>query len=249
MHDGYKLALASVLTAGLVTIAAISQSAHADEFSAGVGYENGTCGVGEFNATVAYDRDSDAIRGHLLLGVSPNGSCSGQGLAVDAVIERQDTLRGNLFTVVGGGYDKRTVPFEYLPPYADSNFKFFRGTGVETASAHFGFGYDLGDNRYIQVVYNAVENRLADGGKLNPISVVATYQIGDNIELNATSNFDTHSFGATWDLGAIELGGSVDIDYGKLEHPAPLFLDEGGAEFVRAGAPGKLYNVTARWNF
>lgn len=219
------------------------------DFSAGIDYENATCGTGEFGFSTLYDRDSDSIRGHMAFSGSPNGSCSGQGLSIDTVIEKQHNVRGNLFTVVGGGYDRRTVPFEYLAPYGGSNFKFFRGTTVETASAHFGFGYDLGENRYVQVVYNAVENRLNDGSKLNPISLVASYEINDDIELNATTNFDTHQFGATWDVGPIELSANVSVDFQKLEHPAPMYLDEGGQMFMRAGSKPTLYHFAARWNF
>ena len=218
----------------------------ADDISAGLGVGNAVCGKGEPSAAFRYDRDSDATPAHLNLTVGPGGSCAGQAVSVDFLVEARQYLRDKVYTFVGAGYDQRSVPFEYAPAAA----KQFRGQKVETAQATFGIGFDGGD-WYCQTSYNAVETRMVDGGTLTPVQATCSAQLLEKIELTGTTNVDTHAFDLTYDAGQISVSGSVSFGFSDLGGPAPGYItDEStGARYRQLGAPSTLYSVQLLWNF
>ena len=216
------------------------------DFSAGVGGGNGACGSFEPTATVTYDRDGDTIPGHIKLGVGPNGSCNGQALTVDVVVNARYYFREQVYTFAGAGYDLRTVVYEFEPAAT----KQFYGQQVTSAQALVGFGYDFGD-AYCQLAYNAVKTGLVGGGNLFPMQVTCSVQVLGTLEVNGTTNIDTHSVDATYDLGPISVSASVGFGYHKLGNPAPAFLQDmqTGKEYLQLGAPNPLYRFKAEWNF
>ena len=232
---------------GLIGAICLSQFAEAADktMSAGLGLSNGACGTGEPTASIAYDRDGDTIPAHFKLGVGPNGSCDGQGVTVDALVEGRYYVREQLFALAGAGYDLRTVPFEYAA--TSWGTKQFRGERVETVQALFGLGYDGGDWS-VQAAYNVVENKLSGGDNLFPVQLNARWNLAD-LELSGTTNVDTHTMAASYIYRKIELAGSVSFGFHKLDNPAPDYLAGDGLMFLRADAPSPLYNFTIRWVF
>ena len=218
----------------------------ADDISAGLGIGNAVCGTAETSAAFRYDRDSDATPAHLNLTVGPGGSCAGQAVSVDFLVEARQYLRDKVYTFVGAGYDQRSVPFEYAPAAA----KQFRGQKVETAQAIFGFGWGGGD-WYCQAAYNAVETRMVDGGTLTPVQATCSAQMLGKIELTGTTNVDTHAVDFTYDAGKISVSGSVSFGFSDLGNPAPGYItDEStGARYRQLGAPSTLYSLQVLWNF
>ena len=222
------LALAAFFVAG--TASAADQT-----FSAGVGGGNGQCGEFEPEAVIAYDRDSRETPAHVNVRVGPNGSCSGQGVTVDAQAAYNFDLSHGFYATVVGGYDRRTVPFEYDNAGVES-FKLFHSVGVETVTAAVGVGYRLPVGT-VAVVANAVDNPLADGSNLLPVAVIASVAVFD-VEVDATVQAE-----GIWDvrasraLGRFRAGVSVAHNGHRLDHPAPAVLD-GRA---RLGGPNPTY--------
>ena len=169
--------------AAFVAALAFNAGAEDDEsFAAGFGFSNAQCGSGEPTAWIAYDRDSDDLSAHAYVNTGPDGSCAGRGTAVDVEVKKRFPLKGNWSVSLTGGYDQRTVPFEYVA-YSECegtqdtscintetgsvmengteyspNYplgKVFRGVGVPTTSALVGFVYD-GGPWTVEIRYNAI---------------------------------------------------------------------------------------------
>ena len=239
--------LTAVVFALCVIFAFAGSPAAADEFRIGAQLENSTCGTGEWRGTAAWDRDSDDIRGHLKLAVGPNGGCDGQGYEIDALVDYQYEVRGPWFVVAGAGYDRRNRSDEYLPTAENGGAKFFAGNPVEAVSLHIGGGRDFGRNRYVQIVGNVVENRKRAGGNAFPVSVVASWQIGD-IELNASTNTQQSQASAAWDLGPITATFAIANGYGKLANPAEPEIIVNGNPATLAGGPATTYSLRLELN-
>ena len=239
-----KAVFVSVLVLFAVVGLCVSGTVHAD-MSAGLGLSNAACGTGEPTASVSYDRDGDVIPAHFRLGVGPNGSCDGQGVTVDALVEGRYYVREQVFTLVGAGYDLRTVPFEYAA--TSWGTKQFRGERVETVQALFGLGYDGGDWS-IQAAYNVVENKLSDGDDLFPVQINARWNL-DDIELSGTTNIDTHTMAASYKYGKIMFTGGVSYGFHKLDNPAPDYLMGDGQKYMRADPADPLYSFNVEWVF
>ena len=218
----------------------------ADSLSAGLGIGNAVCGTAETSAAFRYDRDADDTPAHLNLTVGPGGSCAGQAVTVDFLVEARHYWREKVYTFAGAGYDQRSVPFEYAPAAA----KQFHGQTVETAQAIFGFGFDAG-GWYCQAAYNAVETRMVDGGTLTPVQATCSAQILEAIELSGTTNFDTHALDFAYDAGKITVSGSVSFNFSDLGNPAPAYITDEltGVKYRQLGAPEILYSIQLLWNF
>ena len=203
-------------------------------FVAGFGGGNGACGEFEPRAFVEFDRDDAARPAHVNVSVGPNGSCTGQGVTIDASVAQRFDVSGDLFAVVSAGYDRRTVPFEYLG--CPDGFKCFHSAGVETSSVAVGAGYRLSVGT-VSVNYNAVRNALADGGDLSPVSVTGSVAVA-----GAEIDFTVHDEGI-WDarvtraFGRIQFGASVANNSHLLDHAAPAVM----SGLDRAGGPNPLY--------
>ena len=233
-----------VVAVALLCLTLHSENAEAaSEFRIGAQLSNNACGTGEWSGSGAWDRDSDDVRGHLRVAVGPNGGCDGQSYRVDAVVDYQYEFHGNWFIAAGAGYDKLTLSQEYLPtsPMNDGA-KFFKGIGVDATSLHIGPGYDFGENRYLQAIFNIVDNPLAKGGNAFPISLVASWQIG-KVELNANTNTEMHQASATWDMGIMSVTGSVSNGYHKLDSPAPAMIYVNGNPATAAPPLETVYSL------
>ena len=239
----------AILAAVVVALLCLTLNAEADEFRVGAQLENSTCGTGEWRGTAAWDRDSDDLRGHLNLGVAPNGGCDGQGYTIDALVDYQYEISGSWFVVAGAGYDRRNRPDEYIPGTGVENdgAKFFRGNAVESVSLHGGAGYDCGANCYVQATFNVVDNALAKGGNAIPVWITGSYQLGE-IELNATSNFEMAQASAAWNLGVMTVTGAVATGYQKLDNPVPAMIMVNGNPAYLAGAPPTTYSLKFELN-
>ena len=235
---------------GVLAVLAAFVASHvlADDVSvsADLGYGNAACGTGEPSFGIRYDRDSDDVPAHFRLRGGPNGSCSGQGIAVDAYVAKRRPVTDNTFGYVAAGYDSRTVPFEYVRTDVNGDpFKHFHGERVESVQALVGVGYDCGNNCSIRVAYNMVDTPLAAGGSVAPVQIGITYQVAD-IEFNVTADDTVQTFTAAWEASDIVV--SADVTYGAtdLANDAPASF-EGG--YVLAGAPDVLYGVSVGLRF
>ena len=258
--DALQVVIGAAVFGVAVAIMAFLLAPHASakDFSAGFGVGNAACGSAEPTASIVYDDDSDGLPMHFRLGVGPNGSCSGQGVSVDVLVEGRRYVNDRYYGVVGAGYDLRTVPFEYDATAWGT--KQFRGEGVETVQAMFGMGMDTGSG-FVQATYNVVENALADtlddngvvedkGGNLFPVSITAGWQLLDEqLELNATTNFDTAAISADARHGNIVVGVSASFGFHKLDNPAQPFLVGRDVKYERQDPPSPLYSVDLRWDF
>ena len=237
----------AVVGFGVASLCFYLVEVNAAEFSAGFGVGNAACGSAEPTASVVYDDNSDSLPMHFRLGVGPNGSCSGQGVSVDALVEGRRYVNERYYGVVGAGYDLRTVPFEYDATAWGT--KQFRGEGVETVQAIFGGGVDSGSG-FAQITYNVVENDLNDGDKLSPISITAGQRFfDDRVEVNATTNFDTAAISADATHGNIVVGVSASFGFHKLDNPAPEYLDGGDVMYNQVSPESPLYAANVRWRF
>ena len=226
-----------------------SQQAEA-EISAGLGLSNQSCGTAEPNASIAYDRDGDVIPAHFRLGVGPNGSCDGQGITVDALVEGRYYVSEQIFSLVGAGYDLRTVPIKYATTQWGT--KQLRGERSETVQALFGLGFDGGDWS-IQAAYNVVDNKLSNGDNLFPVQINARWNLND-FEVSGTTNTDTHTVGASYKYGKILFTGEASFGFHKLENSAPDYLRAEMAHdtswvYWREDSPSPLYNFIIEWVF
>ena len=227
----------------LLAVALAATIAFADDsLSAGFGASNAACGSGEPTANVRYDRDSDDIPAHFRLAVGPNGSCTGQGISVDAYVGKREYRGDHVFGLVAAGYDSRTVPFEYVRAIDADPFKHFHGERVETVQALIGLGYDCGDNCSVRLVYNVVETPLWDGGNMSPVSIAATYEWA-SVEFNAEANPDVQSLDVSWSDGGMEVSGSISWGMQDLDNSAPPTI----GDYAQAGAPDPLYSVSFGW--
>lgn len=242
--------------------------------SAGFGGSNGQCGTFEPNASISYDRDSDDVAAHTYLTVGPNGGCDGQGITIDAAITKIYSLRGPWGGFITGGYDQRTVPFEYVPDATDPDItlngaKVNLGTKVVSPAAIAGIRYDCGDECSIRLGYNAVETDLAelksDGTthkKASPIFLAANYEVMDKWELSADTNFTVTNLRVSRDVADEDIFITAGVTFGahKLDSPAEakhtISVDRDGNGTVdeaitldEAGAPSPLYQLAIGWRF
>lgn len=256
------------LIAALLPFTASAAKPKVNDFSAGFTFENLSCGSLEPTFSISYDRDNDSTPAHFRMSGGPNGSCTGQGISLDAVVEKRQYLGGDVWYVVaGGGIREQTQAFEYLGCLED--FKCYAGYAVRDVSARGGFGFDGGEWS-VQLTYGAVENRLCQatdveedmdgmylrGGECDPdadnafpLQLSGSYRhrfMNGDLELNASTNTEFHALNATWDYGVIELSADFTFDYGKLNNGAPYMKDGG---LTRADPPGTTIQLGARWNF
>lgn len=225
-------------------------AAHAAEtsISAGFGGGNGQCGSFEPAASIAYDRDSDDLAAHTHIAVGPNGSCAGQGTTIDAAVTKVFPYSGPWGGFVTGGYDERTIPFEY-------GVKTFRGYGVKTVSAIAGVRYDCGDECSIRIGYNAVDAPLAKGGDASSVFLAANYEVMDQWELSGDTNFTVTSFRLGRTGSVMDVSAGVVFGAHRLDHPAPSTLpalDDGGSaipgvDLTRRDPPSPIYTIHVGW--
>ena len=238
------LLLVATLAGAAAALASAGAAAQRAEFSAGFGVSNGTCGSAEPTATLAYDLDADRMPAHFRLAAGPDGSCEGQAVSVDALIEARHYFRDRIFAVGGAGYDRRSVPFEFEATAWGT--KQFRGVEVEAAQALLGLGFDGGDWS-CQVAYNAVEARLQAGGRVLPIQANCRALLGA-WDLSGTTSFDIHTLAASFRAGRVELAAEAAFGFHRLENPAPDHL-EGDVRYGRADPPSPLYSASVRYVF
>ena len=245
------------LIAALLPFTASAAKPKVNDFSAGFTFENLSCGSLEPTFSISYDRDNDSTPAHFRMSGGPNGSCTGQGISLDAVVEKRQYLGGDhWYAVAGGGIREQTQAFEYSG--CSEGFKCFAGYTVRDVSARGGFGFDGGEWS-IQLAYDAVENRLCqapdmgdcdpDADNAFPLQLSGSYRhrfMNGDLELNASTNTEFHALNATWDYGVIELSADFTFDYGKLNNGAPY--DKGDGMF-RQDPPGTTIQLGARWNF
>ena len=230
---GFLEGLAGALIFGTAMVYGSAEAADST-FVAGFGGGNGACGDFEPRAFVEYDRDDAARPIHVNVSVAPNGSCTGQGIVIDASAEQRFDVSDTIYAVVAAGYDRRTVPFEYEG--CPDGFKCFHSAAVETASVAAGAGLRLSFGT-VSLTYNAVRNPLQEGGDLSPVSVTGSFRLLDS-ELDVTVRAE-----GIWDarvtrqFGKVQFGASIVNNAHLMEHAAPA--EKSGLD--RAGGPNPLY--------
>ena len=199
------LLVGALLAIGILAFFAPSAAAD-DSFSARLGIGNAACGSGEPFGGLTYDRDSDDIPVRFSIDIGPNGSCTGQSVAVSGYAAKRHYITGPWFGVAVASYDSRTVPFEYVRPGVADPFKHFHGERVEAVRLEFGPGYDCGDNCSVRLVFNAVDTPLAAGGHVGPVAVLGTYQVF-GVEANARLDDTVQRVDFAWRAhGMVRLG-------------------------------------------
>ena len=261
-----------------IALAFACANSMADEttLAAGFGLSNGACGTGELTGTFSYDRSGDELPAHFRMSVGPNGSCSDQGVSVDASVAKRTYLNDDsrFFLNVAGGIDIRTVPFEYTSDL--STFKTFRGYGVIATQAVAGVGYDCGEECSVRLNYNVVENDLGeldasgDFKHVGPVELNVTYKyedLGFDLSLNDT----VQSLNVSWDQPKFVITGSVTTGASDLRSDALAYICDGAGEpdvavtdldtglttcnltasrlFTRADGPDPLYSTEINFKF
>ena len=147
--------------------------------------------------------------------------------------------------MAAGGYDTRTVPFEYVrTDVMGDAFKHFHGERVEAVQVMGGVGYDCGDNCSIRLMYSVVETALNGGGVVSPVSLAATYQFA-GIEFNASIDDTVQTLDISWERDGMEVAGGVTWGATDLDNGAPM---EFPGSYTQAGAPDKLYGFSVTWD-
>lgn len=237
------------IIAALAAVLAVGALADTS-FVAGIGGGNGQCGRFEAEGFAEADFDSADRPAHFILRVGPNGSCTGQGVAVDGQVA-QRFGDGAFYGVVTAGYDQDTVPYEYGP--CIDGFKCFHSVGVSTTTLSFGGGARLGDwseegtgwRLSAEIAANAVDNPLATGENLSPL-ILSLSARAAGVEIDAT----VHDEGIAdvrvkRAVGRMQVGVSVSANGHKLDNPAPATL----SGQARLGGPNPVYSVDVGWRF
>ena len=230
--------------AAALAVALLAQPSSAETtFSAGAGGGNAACGEFEVEAFAKADRDDPDRPMHFAVSVGPNGSCSGQGVAIDASASQRWDITERLFGSITASYDRHVVPVEYGPL---STFKLFYGAAAENAAIEFGGGVRVGAWT-VEAVANAVDNALSAGGNLFPMGLKVAGEYRD-IEADASfyaqGIFDV-DLSYSEEGSRIEITASVTNNGAKLAHFAPAEIDG----FARVGGPRRTYSIGALWKF
>lgn len=238
----------------IATIAAICFLASASasdrysdvELSFGLGSSNVECGTGVGRAYVRFDDDHPVRPAHLIVESGPNGSCSGQGTAVDAeaawvgIFAEQSPWTWR----VSGAYDQRVVPFEYA---TRDPGKLYRGVEVVTVSVLFGVcrSVPLGT---ACLRFDAIEQDYERGGGTSPFgaSYSGVYR-GFEFDAALTALGDSDPIfdvSMTRVIGGFEFGASASYNAALLDNPAPDFLvADDGTRLARLGGPRIVYSL------
>ena len=241
----FHIFIAAVLLALAAT--ALGQPAERT-ISAGFGVGNGQCGSAEPFGTISVDLDSDDMPLHFDLRVGPNGGCTGQFAAINAQVAkrlyfRQGPMQGRWFAFAAGGYDRGVVAHEFMPllPRPTEPFKRIRGFEYEAVQALVGGGLDCGDNCSLRLSYDVVETPLAGGGTALPIRLAGSYQLLDDIELDANTDFTVTEVTIRREAGILVLRGGLVFGAHRLQSDA---ADWGAANgFVAAKPPDLIYTL------
>lgn len=230
----------------------IVQVLGAVEVSAGISVGNAACGRYEPTGSGTIDRDDPDQPFHFNIQIGPNGSCSGQGVGVDASFKQRFNVSDVVFGVIEAGFDQSTLGFEYVgcPP----GFKCFHSENVQSPTLAFGGGVRFGpeDAWTASLALNAVDTPLATGKNLVPL-VVSLSGVVFGFETDVTLR--PH--------GLVELDVTREVPVGKdgdnsvtltmrgsrnghlLEHDAPYML----SGLTRASSPNPTIFVGAEWDF
>lgn len=225
-----------------IVLAFCSWTAFADTtFVVGFGGGNGKCAEFEPEAFAEFDRDDPNQPMHLNIHVAPNGSCSGQGTAIDAAVAQRFDVNKSVFGVVGAGFDQHVIPFEYIAVDGGScidGFKCFHSEEVPTTTLYVGAGYRIGTDWTVTARLNAVDNPLDAGGNLSPVSVgisgrFAGFEIDSTLLGSGIAEVDI-----TRSVGEWQVGVRASANAAKLENPAPAML----SGLSRKGGPTVVYS-------
>ena len=228
------------------------ESAAVRTFAAGFGTANSQCGTGIGNAFIEYDDDSDTLPMHLYIRTGPNGSCSGQGTAVDAQVSKRWAVgdESPWYASLTGGFDRRVVPFEFE---TRDPGKLFDGVPVDTVSAMVGLGFDGGDWS-LGLRFDGIEQDYEGGGGVSPFSLAYTHHIGPaEIDATWTGLGDSRPIidaGVTVARGHLQASLRGSLNAGLLDNPAPAQLvADDGTILARMGNPDFVYSVDVGWRF